>query len=98
MAKTIKGKLEFFSEMGISASVVRDYASKGGFDQVLSIKEGDELVVKEGSAIVFNSVVQVNYDLMKKHYSAVVIPMGVEYEVWMHWLRKNYDAELIKKS
>lgn len=97
--KIIKGRLEFFSEMGITAAVVRDFSSKGGFDNVLAIKEGDKLIVKEGDRVVYETdAVVTNWTLMKKHYSAVIIPANLEFEEWMNFLRKGYHAELHKAN
>lgn len=97
--KTIKGKLEFFTEMTITAAVVRDYQSKGSFEGCLAISPGDKLTVKANGQIVFqtDSVVP-NFDLMRARHSAVIIPQGLTQEEWMDMLRGGLDAELVKKG
>lgn len=97
--KTITGKLEFFTELSITAAVVRDHSSKGSFDGCLAISPGDQLTVKANGEIVFQSEsIQPNLEVMRKRHSAVLIPEGLTYEVWMDMLRNRLDAVLVKKG
>lgn len=97
--KTINGKLEFFTELSITAAVVRDYSSKGSFEGCLAISPGDQLTVKANGQVVFetDSVVP-NYELMKSRHSAIIIPQGLTYDEWMDMLRNRVDAVLVKKG
>lgn len=97
--KVITGKLEFFTDLGITSAVVRDNHSRGSFDGCRSISAGDQLTVKSNGQIVFQteSVVP-NFELMKARHSAVIIPQGLTYDEWMDMLRGQLDAELVKKG
>lgn len=94
--KKIIGHLEFFSELGITAAVVRSLKSKGSFDDVLAIKDGDRLILTENNEVLLDIIVESNISLQVKHHSGVIIPKGLEYEKWLDLLRKNTPAELIK--
>jgi hypothetical protein len=98
--KTITGKLEFFTELSITAAVVRADQSRGGFDGCLAISPGDQLTVKssDGKIIFQTESVVPNYEIMKSRHSAVIIPQGLSYDEWMDMLRGNLKAELIKKG
>lgn len=93
--KIINGKIEFFSELGITCAAIRMSSSRGSFDGVLSIKVNDRLILKDSDgSIIFDAVITENRELQLKHHSAVLIPQNVEYETWMDYLRKGYTAEL----
>jgi hypothetical protein len=97
--KTINGKLEFFTELSITAAVVRDYNSKGGFEGCLAISPGDQLTVKANGQVVFTTEnVVPNYELMKSRHCAVIIPQGLTFDEWMDMLRNRMDAVLVKKG
>ena len=92
--KKIVGKLEFFSELGICAAVVRSHDSKGSFDKVLKIQEGDRLVLSHKGEVVFDQEVKPNRELQKKHHSSILIPEGVTYELWQFFIKEEVSAEL----
>lgn len=92
--RKITGKIEFFSELGITAAVVRSYDSKGGFNGVLSIKEGDRLILSKNQEVILDTLIKENKALQIKKHSGIIIPEGLDYEVWLQYLRDNLDAEL----